>query len=122
MSDTSPANPRLMVARLLGHLRVEDRAITVACAEVLLLIAGGIDHASDLAAVMIDSNGKPMHRAKVCRLVSLLRGRDRYKCGRGWVPAPFSLVETRKHPHRRGLQLRLNQQGRKLVDTFMPSE
>ena len=108
----------LQMARFLSHLRSTGRGIPVNAAEALLLIAAGVDHVSDLQAAMPDEKGQPLSGATTARLVGLLRGRARYAAG-NWIESPFSLVEVRKHPHRRGQQLALSSQGQKLICAFL---
>jgi hypothetical protein len=108
----------LQMARFLAHLRSSGRGIPVNAAEALLLIAAGVDHVSDLQAAMPDEKGQPLPGATTARLVALLRGRARY-VGDRWIESPFSLVEVRKHPHRRGQQLQLSPQGQQLVNAFL---
>lgn len=67
---------------------------------------------------MPDEQGQPLPGATAARLVGLLRGRARYANGR-WIESPFSLVETRRHPHRGGQQLLLSDQGRQLLNRFL---
>jgi hypothetical protein len=110
----------LRMAHFLAHLRTSGRGVPVNAAEALLLIAGGVDHVSDLGAAMTDEKGQPLSGSTAARLVSLLRGRARYAHGR-WIESPFSLIEIRSHPHRRGQQLRLSQQGQELISQFFPS-
>lgn len=109
----------LRMAHFLAHLRTSGRGVPVNAAEALLLIAGGVDHVSDLGAAMTDDKGQPLSGSTTARLVGLLRGRARYAHGR-WIESPFSLVEIRRHPHRRGQQLRLSDQGLELVGRFFP--
>lgn len=103
----------LAIAGLLRELRATDRPIPIGAAEALVLIACGIDHINDLAAAMGDGsggNGGPLPGATANRLVSLLRGRSRYDGG-SWRHSPLRLVVTRPHPHRKGQQLLLSEEG-----------
>jgi hypothetical protein len=110
----------LRMAHFLAHLRTSGRGVPVNAAEALLLIAGGVDHVSDLGKAMTDDKGQPLSGSTTARLVSLLRGRARYAHGK-WIESPFSLIEIRRHPHRRGQQLRLSDQGQQLISQFFPS-
>ena len=105
------------VASFLASLRTTGRGIPVNAAEALLLIASGVDHVADLQLAMTDPDGEPLPGATTARLVALLRGRARYALGK-WIESPFSLVEVRPHPHRRGQQIRLSDQGQNLVNAF----
>lgn len=78
--------------------------------ELLLWIAAGVDHETELARVM------GVDQSTVCRLVSQLAGRQRWRDGKA-IPSPFGLVTRRKHPHRRGYQLGLSANGSALVDS-----
>jgi hypothetical protein len=109
----------LRMAHFLAHLRTSGRGVPVNAAEALLLIAGGVDHVSDLGAAMTDEQGQPLSGSTTARLVGLLRGRARYAHGK-WIESPFSLVEIRRHPHRRGQQLKLSDQGQQLISQFFP--
>jgi hypothetical protein len=109
----------LRMAHFLAHLRTSGRGVPVNAAEALLLIAGGVDHVTDLGAAMTDEKGQPLSGSTAARLVGLLRGRARYAHGR-WIESPFSLVEIRRHPHRRGQQLKLSDQGQQLISQFFP--
>jgi hypothetical protein len=110
----------LQVARFLAHLRSTGRGIPVNAAEALLLIAAGIDHRADLEQAMADEKGQPQSTATTSRLVNLLRGRARYARGK-CIESPFSLIEIRPHPHRRGYQLLLSEQGIALVGLLAPA-
>jgi hypothetical protein len=116
-AGTVPADHCLQVARFLAHLRASGRGIPVNAAEALLLIAAGVDHVSDLQQAMPDEQGQPLPGATTARLVGLLRGRSRFAAGK-WIESPFSLVSVRPHPHRRGQQLQLTQQGQQLICAF----
>lgn len=117
MTSTTPAD----VAALLKGLRAvfcehqKARGLRVqyppmVAAEALLWIAGGVDHASELAKVM------GTDQSTACRTIALLRGRARWKQGKQML-SPFGLVELRKHPHRRGHQLSLTNNGQQLIDS-----
>lgn len=103
-------------AAFLGALRRKDRIVPVNAAEALLLIAAGVDNMPDLQKAMRDSEGNALPSATASRLVSLLRGRARYDEGQ-WIESPYSLIEVRPHPHKRGLQLQLSDAGRQLIHT-----
>lgn len=107
----------LALAKFLGALRLKNRAVPVNAAEALLLIASGIDNIPDLQKAMQDLHGNALPAATMSRLVSLLRGRARYQQG-SWVESPYSLVEVRPHPHKRGMQLQLSAAGRQLIRTY----
>jgi hypothetical protein len=100
------------------HMKSTGRHVghpPLVAAEALLWIAGGIDHGSDLADAM------GMDRSTANRTIALLRGRTRWREGRS-MPSPFGLVELRKHPHRRGFQLSLSDDGKALLaSTFAPT-
>lgn len=102
------------LAGFLGALRQKNRAVPINAAEALLLIAAGIDNIPDLQQAMRDAEGNALPPATISRLVSLLRGRARYDQGK-WLESPYSLLEVRPHPHRRGLQLRLSDAGERLM-------
>jgi hypothetical protein len=105
------------LAGFLGALRQRNRAVPMPAAEALLLIASGIDNIPDLQQAMHDGEGRPLPPATVNRLISLLRGRARYQQGQ-WVESPFTLLEVRRHPHRRGLQLQLSEAGIQLMKSY----
>lgn len=109
MSDPSA------LAGFLGALRVTNRAVPINAAEALLLIASGIDNVPELQQAMRDANGNALPAATISRLISLLRGRARYNQGR-WLESPYSLLEVRPHPHRKGLQLQLSAAGKRLIN------
>lgn len=107
------------LAEMLGRLR-HTAVINAGCGKVsigtveaLAWIAAGVDNTSDLGVAM-GTPGRPQATATTSRIVSALRGRDRLEHGQ-WVKAPFQLVETRKHPHRRGLQLSLSPEATELL-------
>lgn len=108
------------VAGLLGALRQNNRAVPLACAEALLLIAAGVDNIPDLQQAMRDGQGSPMPPSTISRLISLLRGRARYNQGR-WIESPYTLLEVRPHPHRKGLQLHLSAAGQQLIRSHFES-
>ena len=107
------SNPEAL-ANFLGALRVTNRAVPINAAEALLLIASGIDNVPDLQQAMRDANGNALPASTISRLISLLRGRARYNQGR-WLESPYSLLEVRPHPHRKGLQLLLSEAGKRLI-------
>lgn len=107
----------LAIARFLGALRLKNRAVPINAAEALLLIASGIDNIPDLQNAMRDADGNALPAATMSRLVSLLRGRARYHQG-AWVESPYGLVEVRPHPHRRGMQLQLSEEGKRLISVY----
>lgn len=107
----------LAVAGFLGALRQKNRAVPMSAAEALLLIASGIDNIPDLQVAMRDQEGNALPPATISRLISLLRGRARYDQGR-WLESPYSLLDVRPHPHRRGLQLQLSDAGRQLMRSY----
>jgi hypothetical protein len=104
----------LALAGFLGALRQKNRAVPINAAEALLLIASGIDNIPDLQQAMRDQEGNALPPATISRLISLLRGRARYDQGR-WLESPYSLLDVRPHPHRRGLQLQLSAAGKRLI-------
>jgi len=109
------------LAEMLGRLRHTAVAnagcgrVTIATVEALAWIAAGVDNTNDLGVAM-GRPGQPQATATTSRIVSALRGRDRLEHGR-WVKAPFQLVETRKHPHRKGLHLSLSPEALELLKT-----
>jgi hypothetical protein len=107
----------LALAGFLGALRQKNRAVPINAAEALLLIASGIDNIPDLQQAMRDQEGNALPPATISRLISLLRGRARYDQGR-WLESPYSLLDVRPHPHRRGLQLQLSDAGRRLMRSY----
>lgn len=111
----------LAVAGLLRELRATDRPIPIGAAEALLLIACGIDHVSDLQEAMGCGSGRndgPLPSATASRLVGLLRGRSRYDGG-SWRHSPLRLVVTRPHPHRKGQQLLLSEEGAAVLNQHL---
>lgn len=101
----------------LRHSAIEGRGrgqFPAAGLEALLWIAAGVDNQEQLRVAM-GRPGQPMPSATISRIVSMLRGRDRWT-GDHWVKAPFAaLVETRKHPDRRGLKLELTELAAELI-------
>jgi hypothetical protein len=87
--------------------------VTIATVEALLWVAAGVDNTRDLGVAM-GQPGRPQAVASTNRILSALRGRDRMAAGR-WVPAPFQLVKTRRHPHRRGYLLTLTSEAEELL-------
>jgi len=75
--------------------------------EILLLIAGGVDAVGAINAATGSS------RVHVSRSLRFLSGRDTSGSNqRGGIrSSPFRLIEHRKHPHRRGFQYRLTDEG-----------
>lgn len=110
----------LALAGFLGALRQKNRAVPINAAEALLLVASGIDNIPDLQQAMRDADGNALPPATISRLISLLRGRARYDQGK-WLESPYSLLEVRPHPHRRGLQLRLSAAGQRLISSHFES-
>jgi hypothetical protein len=94
----------LTVASFLHCLRVDSRAVPVSAAEAFCLIAGGVDNLPDLQRAM------ELDPGATNRVVSFLRGRARMSGGK-WIEGGPSLIEVRRHPHRRGMQLRLSRLG-----------
>lgn len=102
------------LAALLARLRCSGRAIPIGAAEALLWVAAGVDSVPELAAAM-GNDGAPLPPATVSRLVSLLRGRARYDRGQ-WIESPTgALIACRRHPHRRGLQMLLTEEGARVL-------
>lgn len=109
------------MAELLGRLRTSGRAIPIGAAEALLWVAAGVDSVPELAAVM-GTEGAPLPPATISRLVSLLRGRARYDRGQ-WIESPTgALIACRRHPHRRGLQLLLTEEGAQVLNPYAKGE
>ena len=114
---TQPTDVAALLKGLRGvfrdHMKSSGRHVGhphLVAAEALLWIAGGIDHGSDLAEAM------GMDPSTANRTIALLRGRTRWREGRS-MPSPYSLIELRKHPHRRGFQLSLTSDGQQLIDS-----
>jgi len=109
------------VAGLLAGLRqagktARTQAIHPAVPEVLLWIAAGVDHRQDLAKV------SGLSDREVRRICHTLCGKG-YRQGGRYVDSAFRLVQVRRHPHRRGDQLLLTEDGNKLVSsTFEPTQ
>jgi hypothetical protein len=107
------------LAEMLGRLRHTAVAnagcgrVTIATVEALAWIAAGVDNCSDLGVAM-GTPGNPQATASTSRIVSALRGRGRWHGGK-WVEAPFQLVETRKHPHKKGMHLSLTPEAVELL-------
>jgi len=78
--------------------------------EILLLIAGGVDAVGAINAATGSS------RVHVSRSLRFLSGRDSDGTSQqgGIRSSPFRLIEYRKHPHRRGFQYRLTNEGRSI--------
>jgi hypothetical protein len=87
--------------------------VTIATVEALLWVAAGVDNTKDLGTAM-GQPGRPQAVASTNRILSALRGRDRMAAGK-WVLAPFQLVKTRRHPHRRGYLLALTPEAEELL-------
>lgn len=111
-------NPDLLaLAALLRQLRCTGRTIPVGAAEALVLIGAGVDSIPELQKAMGDGE-TPLAAATVSRLLSLLRGRARYDRGT-WRESPYgSLVQVRRHPHRRGWQLLLSTEAQSLLNQY----
>lgn len=118
---TKPTDIAALLKGLRGVFREHQKATgrhvghpPLVAAEALLWIAGGVDHGTDLADAM------GMDRSTANRTIALLRGRTRWREGRS-MPSPFGLIKLRKHPHRRGFQLSLTSDGKRLIaSTFAP--
>jgi hypothetical protein len=87
--------------------------VTIATVEALLWVAAGVDNSKDLGTAM-GQPGRPQAVASTNRILSALRGRDRMNAGK-WVAAPFQLIKTRPHPHRRGYLLALSSEAEELL-------
>lgn len=120
------ATPESVAALLKGlrvvfkdHMRAAGHNVQhppLVAAEALLWIAEGVDHQAELAKVM------GIDQSTASRTIALLRGRARWKQGKQ-VQSPYGLVDLRKHPHRRGFQLQLTQNGLDLLaSTFAPAQ
>jgi hypothetical protein len=109
------------IASLLSNLRQEGRVIPVSAAEVLLLIASGIDNVKDLQQAMPTPSGEPCAASLVARMAALLRGRARYVDGI-WIESPFALIKMRRHPHKQGQQFFLSKEGKALISAAFGSE
>jgi hypothetical protein len=95
------------VAAMIAGIRAVRPAISAGSIEVLLLVASGIDSSADLQSAMRSN------RQYVNRCLSLLTGRGRV--GQRALRSDLSLVQRRRHPHRRGFALELTQNGADLV-------
>lgn len=99
-----------LVAGMLTGLRqavgtTRERAITTVVPETLLWIASGCDHSNELQQQM----GIQMRELR--RTLALLQGR-RYGAGSNrHRDSPVCLVRSRPHPHRKGLQWVLTEDG-----------
>jgi hypothetical protein len=98
--------------------------VTIATVEALLWVAAGVDNTKDLGTAM-GQPGRPQAVASTNRILSALRGRDRMAAGK-WVQAPFQLIKTRRHPHRRGYLLALTPEAEELLgggggDKYIPA-
>lgn len=107
------------VAGLLAGLRqagktARAQAMHPAVPELLLWIAAGVDHRQDLARV------SGLSDREVRRICHTLCGKG-YKQGGRYVDSAFRLVQTRKHPHRKGDQLLLTADGHQLVSSTFES-
>lgn len=87
--------------------------VSIATVEALMWVAAGVDNTKDLGTAM-GRPGRPQAVASTNRILSALRGRDRMAAGK-WVAAPFQLIQTRKHPHRRGYLLALTPEAEELL-------
>lgn len=109
------------LAGLAGAFRCAGRPIPIGALEVLLLVGAGVDCATDLVQEM-SGHGAPIEKAQVSRLLSLLRGRARYDQGH-WRESPLAaLVLVRPHPHRRGQQVVLSENGRDLLANHLQNK
>lgn len=95
------------VAAMLGGIRKVRPAISAGAIEALLLVASGVDSSAELQLAM------QTNRQYVNRCLSLLTGRGRV--GQRALRSNLSLVQRRKHPHRRGLALELTANGCELI-------
>jgi hypothetical protein len=98
------------VARILAALRngchAAGGSMTLPVVEVLLLVAGGVDHSADLVSATSRDH------SQITRDLQFLEGRSAsQRPGKPRAASPFRLVQRRKHPHRRGDQLRLAPEG-----------
>jgi hypothetical protein len=106
------------LAALTGAMRHAGHKVPVGALEALLLVGAGVDCATDLVQEM-SGHGTPIEKAQVSRFLSLLRGRARYDRGR-WVESPMApLVLVRRHPHRRGQQVLLSEEGGRLLTNHL---
>lgn len=97
------------VRRAIGSGR--SQTIHPAVPEVLLWVAAGCDHTSDLC----EQTG--LGRREMGRILFTLAGRT-YRCHGHWKSSPVSLIESRDHPHRRGHQWVLTPDGTELVHSL----
>jgi DNA-binding MarR family transcriptional regulator len=95
------------LAALIGGIRKAQPAIGASAIEALLHIAAGADHAAELESRM------NLRRSTVARTVGLLAGRG--SLGQRTRASRLRLIERRKHPHRRGAQLALTDEARRLL-------
>lgn len=93
-----------------------DRAQSIhpALPEILLWVAAGCDHATDLC----QQTG--INKREVGRLLAQLSGKT-YRCHGLWRTPQVRLIEARDHPHRRGHQWRLTEAGLELVHSLTSS-
>lgn len=102
---SSPAQ----VAALIGGIRTAQPGIRASAIEALLLIASGVDSAAELQRRM------QIDPSSAGRIVSQLTGRG--TLGRSSHRSNLRLVQRRRHPHRRGMQLALTAEARTLISS-----
>jgi len=110
---------KLVVASFLSELRREGRLVPLPVAEVLLLVASGVDNTSDLRLAMGSGDRQKLPQQTLYRYISSMTGRSKFVDGR-WEKAAFipPLLETRKHPHRHGEILSLSETGKQLINNY----
>lgn len=102
------SSPR-QVAEMIGGIRTAQPAISAAAVETLLHVASGADCGAALQERMRIS------RSQVNRTLSQLSGRG--TIGKTGTTSNLRLVEKRKHPHRRGMQITLSRNGSDLISS-----
>ena len=106
-------------AMFLSEFRKSSRQISTTQVEALLLIASGIDNVSDLQQAMFLNDGSPFPRSSAGRIINYLGGRGRYSAGKWINQGGEPLIKRREHPHKRGYQLMLTDEGEKLIKCYL---
>jgi len=110
---------KLAVACFLSELRRKGRLVPLPVAEVLLLVASGVDNTSDLRLAMGSGDRKKLPQQSLYRYITSMTGRSKFVNGR-WEQPAFNppLLERRKHPHRPGELLSLSEKGKQLINDY----
>ena len=106
-------------AMFLSEFRKSSRQISTTQVEALLLVASGIDNMNDLQKAMFLDDGSPFPRTNIVRVVNYLSGRGRYSAGKWINQGGEPLIKRREHPHKRGYQLMLTNEGEKLIKCYL---